>query len=111
MLKSHEAEAALCNISPKFTGCFHDAATAAAVIEAIEAIIVSRSSAARRLSRSERFRLKAAECLQLADIANLSRSKETYKNLALCYEQLAIHAEVIEEHNYEKLKNRSSRPQ
>jgi hypothetical protein len=110
MLKAQEAETAVCNISPKFTGCFHDAATAAAVIEAIEAIMVARSSAARRLSRSERFRLKAVECLQLADISNLQKTKETYRSLALCYEQLATHAEAIEKHNYEKLRTHSSRP-
>jgi hypothetical protein len=80
--------------------------TAAAFIEIIEAILQARFPAACRLSRSKRFRLKAAECLQLADNAVNAQPQEIYTDLARCYERLATHAEAIERHRYEKLLNR-----
>jgi hypothetical protein len=49
-------------------------------------------------SRAKRFRMRAAECSQLADISRFRETKRIYMDLALSYEQLATHAEIIDEH-------------
>jgi hypothetical protein len=107
MLTENEAATAVVRISPKFAGVFTDMATAAAVIEMIDALLQARSPAATRLSRSERYRLKAAESLQLAGNAAHARPREIYKDLAFCYEQLACQAEAIEKHRYRQLARRT----
>jgi len=96
MLTLAEARVALERRYPHLAGCFGDVATAAAVIDLIEALLQARSPVAARLSRSERLKLKALECLQLADNANHTRTREIYKSLAVAYEQMAIQAETIE---------------
>lgn len=107
-LTQDEARSAIERISPKFAECFIDAASAAAIVDAVEAILQARSPAAARLSRSHRFRLKAVECVQLANNAAQVQIQETYRNLAQCYEQLATRAEAIERHRYERILARAS---
>jgi hypothetical protein len=52
-------------------------------------------------SRAHHFCLKAAECLQLAEIAEDPETKRVYTHLAMTYEQLATHADSIEKHHSE----------
>jgi len=96
MLTVAEAANGISRINPAFTKAFSDIATAAAVIEVIDVILQARSPAAAKLSRTERYKLKAVECLQLADNARHVQTAATYESLAACYEQLALQAEEIE---------------
>src|SRR5262245_38108804 len=107
MLSEKEAVTAVSRRFPQFSGAFTDMATAAAVIEMIDAILQARSPAARLLTRSERYRFKAVECLQLADNARHSDPRETYTGLAACYEKLARQAEALEKERYEALTRRT----
>ena len=106
MLTEGEAATAISRLSPEFVGAFTDTATAAAVIDMIDAILQARSPAAPRLSRSQQYRVKAAECLHFADNANTG-SERIYKNLADGYEQLALQAEGFEELRYRQLASRT----
>lgn len=45
-------------------------------------------------SRAQRFRVRAEECWQLADIAKFAESKRIYRDLALSYDRLANRAET-----------------
>jgi hypothetical protein len=47
-------------------------------------------------SRARRFRMKAAECYQLADLAKYAQTRKIYIDLAFNYDRLAADSENIE---------------
>jgi hypothetical protein len=45
--------------------------------------------------QANQFRLKSAECLRQAEMARYPEARETFQELAVNYQKLAIHAESV----------------